>query len=63
MAIYKIFENDVEINRIVANEDFTQKYCQENGYTYLLEELPQEEPAENVSRSAFISELKSSING
>lgn len=31
---FKIFENDTEINRIVASEEFVKSYCAENGYTY-----------------------------
>ena len=31
---FKIFENDTEINRIVASEEFVKSYCVENGYTY-----------------------------
>lgn len=37
MAIYKIYENGTEINRIVADKDFCDTYCAENGYTYRLE--------------------------
>lgn len=40
MEVYKIFEGDDEINRIVANKDFVAPYCEENGYTYELEVPP-----------------------
>lgn len=44
--IYKIFENDIEVNRIVADETFVTEYCAENGYTYELEPpIPKPEPA------------------
>lgn len=41
---YKIFENGIEINRIVADEEFVVSYCQSKGYTY--ETYILEEPAE-----------------
>ena len=40
--MYVIFQNGVEINRIVADETFVEKYCTKNGYTY--EKLPDPEP-------------------
>ena len=40
--MYVIFQNGVEINRIVADETFVEKYCARNGYTY--EKLPDLEP-------------------
>ena len=43
---YKIFENGEEINIIVADETFIEKYCAENGYTYEEENLPEPEPVE-----------------
>lgn len=41
---YKIFENGVEINVIIADEAFVTEYCAANGYTYELCELPESEP-------------------
>lgn len=35
---YIIYENGIEINRIVASETFVKSYCEENGYTYEQEE-------------------------
>ena len=35
---YIIYENSIEINRIVASETFAKSYCEENGYTYEQEE-------------------------
>lgn len=32
--VFKIFENNTEINRIVASEEFAKSYCEKNGYTY-----------------------------
>lgn len=31
---YAIFENGEQINTIVADAEFVQTYCAENGYTY-----------------------------
>lgn len=31
---YYIYQNNEYINTIVADEDFVQSYCQDNGYTY-----------------------------
>lgn len=41
---YKIFENGEEINIIIADEEFCKTYCEENGYTYEPDELPEPEP-------------------
>ena len=38
--IYKIFENGDEINRIIADSEFVENYCAENGYTYEVEPEP-----------------------
>lgn len=45
MANYKIFENGVEINTIVADEEFCSAYCADHGYTYELEERTETEAA------------------
>lgn len=42
MAVYKIYKEDEEINRIVADEKFVTEYCNINGYTYELE--PEQDP-------------------
>lgn len=42
--IATIFLNGEQINRIVADEDFTRSYCEDNGYTYTMEEEPEPEP-------------------
>ena len=42
--IYKIYKNGTYENTIIADLDFVIPYCEENGYTYELEELPQPEP-------------------
>lgn len=34
MGTYKIFENGIEINRIIADESFCQVHYNKNGYTY-----------------------------
>lgn len=31
---YKIFKDGEQINTIVAEPDFVENYCAENGYTY-----------------------------
>lgn len=41
---YKIFLDGELINTIVADEAFCQAYCEEMGYTYELEEIPEPEP-------------------
>lgn len=41
MAIYRIFEGDELVNRIVADEEFVGTWCPENGYTYELEPEPE----------------------
>lgn len=40
---YKIFKNGIEINRIVADEDFVKEYTERHGYTYELEEEDNEQ--------------------
>lgn len=40
----KIFENGVQINHIVADEDFARTYCSRHGYTYELEADPPAPP-------------------
>lgn len=37
---YNIYHNGEYVNAIEASEEFTQKYCEKNGYTY--EEIPVE---------------------
>lgn len=39
MAVYKIFKNGKEINRIVATEDYCQEHYGSNGYSYEIETL------------------------
>lgn len=34
---YKIFKDGESINTIIADEDFVESYCDQNGYTYELE--------------------------
>ena len=46
---YKIFENNTEINVIVADAAFVESYCKKHGYTYELSELPDPEPVEEVT--------------
>lgn len=41
---YKIFENSNHINTIIASLSFVTSYCEENGYTYELDSLPEPEP-------------------
>lgn len=43
---YKIFENGIEINTIIADEAFVKSYCEKRGYTYEEDILPEVEPAE-----------------
>lgn len=40
---YKIFEGEKEVNRIVSDKTFVEKYCMDNGYTYQLEMRPEPE--------------------
>lgn len=44
MKTYIIYENSVEINRIVADEAFVADHCQRHGYTYETEPEPDPEP-------------------
>lgn len=37
---YLIYEDGVEINRIVADENFCTRYCAKHGYTYEMESEP-----------------------
>jgi hypothetical protein len=44
--IYNIYKDGDYINRIESSEDFVTAYCEENGYTYELEEpTPTPDPA------------------
>ena len=45
---YKIFENGVEVNTIIADEDFVSRYCEANGYTYQEERILVLDPAPTV---------------
>lgn len=44
MANYRIYNNGELLNRIVADEAFTDKYCAKHGYTYELEPIPDPDP-------------------
>lgn len=55
--IYKIFEDGEVINTIVASEDFVKTYCEENGYTYELEERPEPEPEPAVEEPTAEEDL------
>ncbi len=52
---YIIYENGIEINRIVASETFVKSYCEENGYTYdheeeqIVEPEPESPSAEDIT--------------
>lgn len=48
MAVYKIYKDGEEINRIVANEPFVTNYCEANGYTFEAELVPEPEPEDDV---------------
>lgn len=41
---YKILKNSVEVNTIIADEDFVAGYCAANGYTYQEEHIPVPNP-------------------
>lgn len=43
---YKIFKDGEEINIIVAESDFVESYCAENGYTFEEDILPEPEIVE-----------------
>ena len=49
---YRILKDSEEINTIVADADFVEEYCSENGYTYELmpepEPIPEPEPETSV---------------
>lgn len=55
----------LEINRISAEAEFVNTYCEENGYTYELVEPPEVEPGEEVptleSLSAENTKLKAQL--
>lgn len=42
--VFDIFLNGELINTIVASEEFCEKYCSANGYTYELMPEPEPEP-------------------
>lgn len=35
-----IYKDDQIINRIESTEEYAKEYCEENGYSYAVEELP-----------------------
>lgn len=43
---YLLYQHNEFINRIEADKDFVDGYCEEMGYTYRLEENPIVEPTE-----------------
>ena len=43
---YKILKGNEVINKIVADHDFVETYCKENGYTYELLLQPEPESEE-----------------
>lgn len=44
MAIYRIFDNGEQVNRIVAGAAFVTSFCDEQGYTWELEPEAEAEP-------------------
>lgn len=61
MAVYKIFKNGEEINRIVADEAFASAYCDENGYTYTIE--PDTTPAPDPEETYTSDDLFAALLG
>lgn len=43
---YKIYKNGTHVNTIIAGLGFLIPYCEENGYTYELDERPEPKPIE-----------------
>lgn len=43
MRYFKIFQDGIEINHIVADDEFVNKYCESNGYTYEEYTMPKPE--------------------
>ena len=58
--IFDIFKDGTKINSIVADEDFCEKYCVSNGYTYELVE-PETTPEENFEVSPM-EQLRADID-
>ena len=63
---YKIFENGVEINVIVAELEFVESYCKKYGYTYEEDILPEptrpEEETDEVSWDAMAEAISEGVN-
>ena len=58
---YKIFENGIEINTIVADEAFVKSYCEKHGYTYEKDILPEVEPIYTPTNEERITILEEQI--
>ena len=50
---YKIFKDGELINTIVAEPDFVEEYCAENGYTYEEDILTGQEPVSEPEPSVW----------
>lgn len=57
---FDIFENGKKINCIIASNDFCEKYCRNNGYTYKIVE-PDTMPEEDLEVSP-IEQLRADID-
>lgn len=49
--VFDIYKNGKKINTIVASEAFTEKYCEDNGYTYSAHQQPIENVTNKEKRS------------
>ena len=58
---YKIFENGIEINTIVADEAFVKSYCEKHGYTYEEDILPEVEPIHTPTNEERITALEEQL--
>ena len=61
MAQYKIFENGVLANTIVADEDFCETYCVKHGFTYELIPEPEPEPDPEPTLDERVTDLEDAL--
>lgn len=63
---YKLYQGGEPVNVIISEEDFVSVYCQEHGYTYQEDPLPdppqpEPEPTEVETLQAQVAELQAEL--
>lgn len=64
---YIIYLNGEEVNRIIADQEFCERYYSKNGYSYaaIVDKVSETQPAESESRISYSdisTAMKEAIN-